>query len=294
MTNAPARERPGTVFDRSLSQMARKETIEHFIDFTEERDGLPDVAAQTLSKRPLSFVPGQLPLRPRVDRSSFERALSDESAFWESGPLIQFLASILRANQGESWGVQYHLAHLRSSGDARLSYARVLSDLQEVYHTRILADLLQLFDLAPPRTLPPWALRQSIKSVYRLPDSAANLLMLGGELVGTLAFRDAIDDARTCLNDFPELCDLVTAMLETILVDEIGHVTFLLSLLSRRQLRALRLVMRGAVGVIGRAYMREDHDAASRYLNDLSAYSLELFPPRLRNRAFVSKYLLVT
>src|SRR5262245_11825548 len=123
--------------------------------FLTARDGRPDLLRHTLSRREAFFdrLARERPVaRYRPDRDTFARNLArrrpepglDERMLW--------LLATAKANQAERFGVG--LAELYGKVDPR-DPVRLHIALQEHYHTRILADVVETFGLQvlprPPR-----------------------------------------------------------------------------------------------------------------------------------------------
>src|SRR5690606_875860 len=86
--------------------------------------------------------------------------------------------------------------------------------------------------------------------------------------------------------EWPEMQSRVRELLDEILIDEIGHVTFLLGSMNAVELAAVRrlskLYMR-----LSRLGYRERNPDTQLVLERISNYSLALFPERVLRRAFV-------
>ena len=132
-----------------------------YLAFLVGRDGEPDLLRHTLSRRE-AFLDrlAREPLRSRLrlDRDTFARNLArgrperglDERMLW--------LLATARANQAERFGVGLGELYGLTDPDDPL---KLRIGLQEHYHTRLLADVVGIFDL-PVRMYPPAMLARAV------------------------------------------------------------------------------------------------------------------------------------
>src|SRR6516165_9597186 len=132
-----------------------------YLAFLIARDGEPDVLRHTLSRREafldrLTWDP--LRSRLRFDRDGFARNLARRRPERGLDERMLWLLATARANQAERFGVGLgELYGLVDPGDP----LRVRIGLQEHYHTRLLADVLGMFDL-PVRMHPPPVMARAV------------------------------------------------------------------------------------------------------------------------------------
>jgi hypothetical protein len=88
------------------------------------------------------------------------------------------------------------------------------------------------------------------------------------------------------LADHPEVATGVRELMDEILIDEVGHVTFLLGSMRGWQLSTIRQLALGYAAWSRRSYSDDENDTAvmSRGIQN---YSLDIMPERVLRRAFV-------
>src|SRR5215470_15100821 len=198
-----------------LPDAERRRIADDFITFALARDGDPDVRRRTLARREAFCDSLAQQAKPR----------------WAgAAPLVAWLVKVARANEGEGWGVDYLLDRggFDGLGSGGRLQPRDFADIEETYHTRIMREIVRLFGLDYELRTPPWVLQQSVKLMAHLPRQASYMLLLAGELMGTVAFSHMARQGETLLAAHPALCERVRTLLDEILIDEVGHVTFLL------------------------------------------------------------------
>ncbi len=268
---------------------------EDFVAFALERDGEPDLPGRRLAKREAFF--DQIASRSRppwqgeaLDQRAFSFFHIGSRPLGQAGPLMTWLVMLARANEGEGWGVDYLLERGGFDGLGRGGKAlgpRDFADLEETYHTRILREIVGLFGISYQLRLPTRAVRVSVKVMKCLPKRASYMLLLAGELMGTVAFLELAGKGEQLLEGQPEMQGRVRELMDEILVDEIGHVTFLLGSLSGWQLRLIRTLARAYARFLRGGYQGHDRTAHQRLRQGIENYSLAMFPERVLRRAFV-------
>lgn len=269
-----------------------------FVAFARRRDGEPDVRARRLSRREeffddLASRPAPAWIGERVEQALFDDFHRGRRPLSQASPLVAWLVQVARANEGEGWGVEYLLDRGGfdglDEGGAGLQ-PRDFADLEETYHTRIMREVCRLFGVDYELREPPRAIRQSVRIMAHLPRRASYMLLLAGELMGTVAFARMARHGEDLLAGHPEMRERVRLLMDEILVDEAGHVTFLLGSMSGWQLatiRGLALLYSGASSSSYHAGVPfAETEALRRGIRD---YSLGLLPERVLRRAFVPK-----
>src|SRR5262245_28787581 len=210
--------------------------------FLVTRDGRPDLLRHTLSGREAFFdrLARERPLaRYHPDRETFARNLArrrpepglDERMLW--------LLATAKANQAERFGVG--LAELYGKvnpGDP----VRVHIALQEHYHTRILADVVETFGLEVLPRPPRLVARALVKVLVATPERWNLPLAGAGEMAGCVIFRALRDRGVSLFADEPAVAARIRLLYDEILGDEIGHVGYIAAVLGpggRRVMRAL-------------------------------------------------------
>lgn len=211
--------------------------------FLAERDGEPSLARHTLARRELLFEELERhPVRSRVaiDRDRFLTNLTrrrlepglDERMLW--------LLATAKANQAERFAVG--LAEILGTIDAdEEDPIRLHVQLQETYHTRILADVVAMFGL-PVRMRPPAPhVRLMIRFLVTVPEAWGRPVAGFAEMAGCVLFRLLRDRGVELFADEPEVAQRIRLLYDQILADEIGHVGYIAAASGSRG----RALMRG-------------------------------------------------
>jgi hypothetical protein len=276
-----------------LPDAQRRAIAGEFIAFALTRDGDPDVRRRTLSRREAFCAALAVQAAPRwdgppVDQGEFTRWHRGTRPLNEAPPLIAWLVKVARANEGEGWGVDYLLDRggFDGLGSAGALQPRDFADLEETYHTRIMREVVRLFGVEYDLRTPPWPVQQSVKLMARLPRQASYMLLLAGELMGTVAFAHMARQGETLLADHPAVCTRVRALLDEILIDEVGHVTFLLGSMRGWQLAAIQRLALLFAASSRRSYTNDPREVTVMS-EGIRNYSLAIMPERVLRRAFV-------
>jgi hypothetical protein len=282
----------------ALPAAERRALGESYLAFVRERDGEPDLERRTLARREAWFA--ELRRRPlpewtgeRIDAGDFKRWHLGQRPLRDASPLCNWLVSIARANEGEEWGVDYLLDRggFQGLGKHGRLQPRDFADLEETYHTRIFKEIVRLFGLDFELRPPPRPIQQSVKLMAYLPESLSFTLLAAGELMGTIAFLELAERAERLLKPHPPTLACIRDLLDEILVDEVGHVTYLLGTMGPARLSIVRATAKAYQRFTRNSYykgMRDD--SVLRYMtNGIENYSLGLFPERVLRRAFVPK-----
>jgi hypothetical protein len=215
---------------------------EGYLRFLVERDGTPDFARRTLSRRETFFAAlDAAPLRSTtpIDRSAYLRNLDRRRPEPGLEPRLLWLVATARANQAERFGVG--LGELYGRVTPESDPVRLHVTLQEIYHTRILADVVALFGLPVSRRPPGLATRALTHLMVRTPEGWQLPLIGAGEMVGCLAFRALRDRGVALFAHEPAVKERIRCLFDEILGDELGHVGSIAALLDGRG----RAIMRG-------------------------------------------------
>src|SRR5262245_10802692 len=276
-----------------LPAAQRRRIAADFIAFALARDGTPDVRRRSLAQRDAFFADLAAQETPRWDGPAIDPG---EFARWHRGtaslagapPLVAWLVKVARANEGEGWGVDYLLDRggfdgLGSGGQLQ---PRDFADLEETYHTRIMREVVRLFGLEYELRMPPQVVQQSVKLMAHLPRQASYMLLLAGELMGTVAFAHMARQGEALLADHPAICARVRALLDEILIDEVGHVTFLLGSMRGWQLALIQRLALLYSESSRLGYTNDPRDVA--FMREgIRNYTLAIMPDRVLRRAFV-------
>src|SRR5262245_6839497 len=148
-----------------------QETRDGYLRFLVERDGAPDLGRRTLARREAFFATlAGVPLESRtpIDRGAYLRNLDRRRPEPGLDRQLLWLLATGRANQAERFGVG--LAELYGRVTPESEPVRLHVQLQEIYHTRILADVLALFGLTVSRRPPDPMTRAVTHLMVRTPE----------------------------------------------------------------------------------------------------------------------------
>jgi hypothetical protein len=207
---------------------ARAEKRREYRHYLRERDGVPDLAAHTLSKREATMQRFLVAGARSIDMDVFERQCARFDPKCPTSPEELLLLALVKVNAAEAWGVDQTL-------DAAMARARRSEDdtevmllLEEFYHTKILLSSARLYGIdLVEASKPHVAVRALVKAIATLPEPFARILTLAGEIIGVIAFTNLLDVTRRVLRGAPVVRDAIEERLHEILIDEIGHVSFL-------------------------------------------------------------------
>jgi hypothetical protein len=267
---------------------------DEFLSFVSERDGEPDLVRRTLTRRERWFEEmARQPAPPwtgqPIDPEAFDAWHRGLRPLREAPPLVIWLVLVARANEGEAWGVDYLLDRggFQGLGRSGALRPRDFADLEETYHTRILRAVVQLFGVDFSLRLPPRPVQTSVKFMAYAPERLSFTLLGAGELMGTVAFLDLARRGELLLADHPDLAARVRNLMDEILIDEIGHVTYLLGTMAGWQLALVRQIATGYQTYLHRGYGDDYRESVEPIMRGIRDYSLGLFPERVLRQAFV-------
>jgi hypothetical protein len=215
-----------------------------YLEHLRARDGTADLDRHVLVRREALMHELALhPVRSRrvVDAVTFRRNLA--RAVPEPGldDLMLWLLATAKANQAERFAVS--LAELYGLLDVD-DPVRVHTSLQEIYHTRLLAEVVALFGLTVRPRPPAAPARLFIKLLLALPERAALPLTGAAEMAGCVLFRTLRDRGVALLADEPAIAARVRLHYDQILADEIGHVGYIALMLGRGGRALMRTLYR--------------------------------------------------
>jgi hypothetical protein len=281
-----------------LPPAERQALGERYLAFVRERDGEPDLAHRTLARRESWFA--TLRTQPSIpwdgeplDPVAFKQWHLGERVLRDASPLVVWLVAIARANEGEEWGVDYLLDRggFQGLGKHGTLQPRDFADLEETYHTRIFKEIVRIFGLDFELRPPPRPIQQSVKLMAYLPESLSFTLLAAGELMGTIAFLELAERAERLLRGHPAILERIRMLLDEILIDEVGHVTYLLGSMGPARLSVVRATAKAYQRFTRRSYYKgmRDESVLQFMMRGIDNYSLALFPERVLRRAFVPK-----
>lgn len=229
--------------------------IEGYRDFLARRDGAADLLNRRLANREQFFKDLEdNPVRSAhpADRQTFLRNLRRRRPEAGLDRKMLFLLATAKLNQAERFGVGLGETYGRNS-DENLPPENVYLELEEHYHTRLLAYALDIFDLAFQVVPPPFAMRQFVKIGVFLPERLGFLFVGAAEMAGCIMFDELRRVGIELFGDEPAVAERIELLYKEILTDEIGHVGYCASRCSAAE----RAIMRRIYPVIGRMFARQ-------------------------------------
>jgi hypothetical protein len=229
--------------------------IEGYREFLKQRDGEADLLNRRLANREDFFNGLEAnPVRSAhpADRTTFLRNMRRRKPEPGLDRKMLFLLATAKLNQAERFGVGLGETYGLNS-DENLPPERVYLELEEHYHTRLLAYVLDVFDLTFQVVPPPFVMRQFVKTGVFLPERLGFMFVGAAEMAGCIMFDELRRVGSELFADEPEVAERVELLYSEILTDEIGHVGYCAS----RCTSAERAVMRRIYPLIGRLFARQ-------------------------------------
>jgi hypothetical protein len=205
------------------------EKLEEYGAYLAARDGTPDFAKRTLSRREAqtgAFESARASYEGAFDERLFERQYRRYDVAVETPPAMQLLLSFVKVNANEAFAVERVLArHVPSERLADHLLGLVL--LEEGYHTRILLSAARVFgvEVGAPSVPAPF-IRLITMALARLPEASSRSVSFAGEAVAAVMFLRTLTTCRRVLKDFPLVRDALEERVTEVLIDEIGHLSF--------------------------------------------------------------------
>jgi hypothetical protein len=229
--------------------------IEGYRDFLQRRDGEADLLNRRLASREQFF--GDLEADPvrsarRIDREAFARNLRRRLPEPGLDREMLFLLATAKLNQAERFGVGLGETYGLNS-DEDLPPERVYVELEEHYHTRLLAYVLDVFGLKFQVVPPPFVMRQFVKMGVFLPERLGVLFVGAAEMAGCVMFDELRRVGVELFADEPEVAARIELLYSEILTDEVGHVGYCAS----RCTPAERAIMRRLYPLFGRLFAHQ-------------------------------------
>ena len=229
--------------------------IDGYRDFLKRRDGEADLLNRRLANREDFFnsieTNAVRSARP-ADRPTFLRNLRRRRPEAGLDRKMLFLLATAKLNQAERFGVGLGETYGVNS-DENLPPERVYLELEEHYHTRMLAYVLDIFDLTFQVVPPPFVMRQFVKTGVFIPERLGFVFVGAAEMAGCVMFDELRRVGIELFADEPGVSERIALLYSEILTDEVGHVGYCAS----RCTNAERAVMRWLYPRIGRLFARQ-------------------------------------
>jgi len=166
--------------------------IEGYRDYLTRRDGDADLLHRRLANREEFFASLEAdPVRSarHLDRGVFVRNVRRRRPEPGLSREMLFLLATAKLNQAERFGVNLGETYGRNSAED-VPPERVYVELEEHYHTRLLAYVLDMFGLPFQVVPPPLAMRQFVKIAVFVPQRVGFPFVGAAEMAGCIMFDE--------------------------------------------------------------------------------------------------------
>jgi len=232
--------------------------IDGYRIYLEKRDGDSDLLNRRLARREEFFNGLEAdPVRStrRVDQGVFTRNLRRRRPEAGLDRETLFLLATAKLNQAERFGVGLGETYGNNSGDD-VPPERVYMELEEHYHTRLLAYVLDIFGLRFHVVPPPLVMRQFVKLAVFLPERLGFAFVGASEMAGCIMFDELRRIGIELFADEPDVAARIERLYSEILTDEVGHVGYC----AARCTAGERALMRWLYPRIGRLFARQTYE----------------------------------
>jgi hypothetical protein len=229
--------------------------IDGYRDYLARRDGDADLLNRRLASREEFFAGLEAdPVRSKhhIDRKAFARNMRRRRPEPGVDRRMLFLLATAKLNQAERFGVGLGETYGNNSGDD-VPPERVYMELEEHYHTRLLAYVLDVFGLPFQVVAPPLVMRQFVKTAVFMPERVSFMFVGAAEMAGCIMFHQLRRIGVELFADEPEVAARIERLYSEILTDEVGHVGYC----AARCTPAERAIMRRLYPRIGRLFARQ-------------------------------------
>jgi hypothetical protein len=229
--------------------------IDGYRTYLEKRDGDADLLNRRLASREEFFQALEAnPVRSNhpIDRRVFMRNLRHRRPEPDVDRKMLFVLATAKLNQAERFGVGLGETYGLNSGEGRPP-ENVYLELEEHYHTRLLAYVLDIFGLPFQVVPPPFVMRQFVKIGVFLPERFGFPFVGAAEMAGCVMFDELRRVGSDLFADEREVAARIERLYGEILTDEVGHVGYC----AARCTRAQRALMRWLYPRFGRLFARQ-------------------------------------
>src|SRR5262245_7026174 len=228
--------------------------IDGYRRYLAERNGTPDLLRRRLERREEFCAAIEAhPVRScrRIDRDAFLHNLRRRHPDAGLSRELAWLLATAKLNQAERFGVGLGETYGRNSGDCPPE--AVYLELEEHYHTRLLAYVLDMFGLPFQVVPPPLVMRQFVKLTVFLPEGPGVPFVGAAEMAGCVMFDELRRAGVAIFADERDVAARIDSLYSEILIDEIGHVGYCAARCSRTG----RMLMRRLYPRFGRLFARQ-------------------------------------
>src|SRR5262245_42145003 len=229
--------------------------IDGYRTYLEKRDGDADLLNRRLASRDEFFKGLEAdPARSThgIDRRVFMRNLRRRRPEPGVDRQMLFLLATAKLNQAERFGVGLGETYGFNSGEDTPP-ERVYMELEEHYHTRLLAYVLDMFGLPFQVVPPPFVMRQFVKIAVFVPERFGYPFVGAAEMAGCILFDELRRVGAELFADEPDVAARIERLYCEILTDELGHVGYC----AARCTPVERAMMRWLYPRFGRLFARQ-------------------------------------
>ncbi|WP_301149124.1 hypothetical protein [Mycobacterium simiae] len=216
--------------------------IEGYRAYLAHRDGDADLLHRRLANREEFFTSLEDdPVRSvhPIDREVFLRNLRRRRPEPGLPREMLFALATAKLNQAERFGVDLGDTYGRIGG-ADQPPERIYLALEEHYHTRLLAYVLDIFELPFQVVVPPLVLRQFVKMQVFLPERIGFPFVGAAEMAGCIMFDELRRVGVELFANEPAVAARIERLYTEILTDELGHVGYCAARCSAAERRLMR------------------------------------------------------
>jgi len=274
---------------RPLPRSARRAQNAAYLEYLQRRNGTPDIERRTLSHRERFF--SDLEAQPvrydqPVPRDEYLRILETGDPR-RASPLSLWMAVMAMSNEAEAFVVKRELRQRRFKHSS-LSDHKTFINLEELYHTRILGEALSTLDVPLRMKEPHRVLKYWLMFVADMPKPFSYLAVFLGEIIGVLLFMELRDKAVELFGADTPVGRRITALLDEILIDEVGHMVYARSQLGMVRLSIVHLLFK----LFGEAFLSTNPAFTAlldipRMAQRARNMSWQQIPSAIRERAFL-------
>jgi hypothetical protein len=229
--------------------------IDGYRTYLEKRDGEADLLNRRLASREEFFAAleaDRVRSTHPIDRRVFMRNLRRRRPEPGVDRKMLFLLATAKLNQAERFGVGLGETYGNNSGED-VPPERVYMELEEHYHTRLLAYVLDMFGLPFEVVAPRLVMRQFVKIAVFLPERVGFAFVGAAEMAGCIMFDELRRVGTGLFAHEPEVAARIERLYSEILTDEVGHVGYC----AARCTAAERAIMRWLYPRFGRLFARQ-------------------------------------
>jgi len=230
---------------RTLDAGQRRRHLEGYRRHLERRNGTPDLAARTLSRREQALreiESKSVEWEGEIDPYGFFAHFFDHSAPPAIDARTLWLLVAAKINEGESYGVDLELKAFLERGQEDVDPIELQLMLEEQYHSRILVEACRTCGIELTLQTPRWGQRWMIHLIQILPERLRWIPVLTGEVLGAHLLKVLLDHCHLFAAE-PEVEARLRFLLGEIWLDEVFHVAFLRARLQPRAIRMARAML---------------------------------------------------